>query len=113
MDIAGLTLPTWPTVGTDMTRDDAWHDVDISGTYGAKKHLVLLYIKLYDTASGESIAIRPKGSADVSTSLYHQVANKAFGTFGQVQTDSDGIWQYNASADLSWVNYRILAVITP
>lgn len=108
-----LTLPTWPTSGIVMTRDGAFHDVDISATYGAKKHLVFLYLYTTDAATGQTVALRPKGSADVTTFVAHQVANIAGGYFAQVQTDSDGVWQYRALAGLTSAEYRILTVLTP
>ncbi|BDI54908.1 MAG: baseplate/adhesin [Thorarchaeia virus VerdaV2] len=111
---AALQLPTWITTrGTVMTRDTAWHDVDISGTYGAEKHLVFLYIYTTDDAAGGTVAFRPKDSESVYTFYTHQVANTAYQKTIVVQTNTSGVFQYKAYAGLLSATYGILAVLTP
>ncbi|GAH37198.1 unnamed protein product, partial [marine sediment metagenome] len=108
---ASVQLPAFPTDMIAMTLDNAWHDVDISGVYGAKKHLVFLH--MYVNCDNTSANIYFNDNTEDTTVKYrHQVANVQGRVWIQVQTDSNGIWSYKG-AGFNSTKYCILAVLTP
>ena len=107
-----MAIPTYPSSYTAFTCDGNWNDVDISGTYGASEHMVLLFISTMDGASGQHLSLRPKGSS--STTIYHnhKVANVVDNQWVFCPTDSNGVFQYLAQSGLTWANYQIIGVLT-
>ena len=102
-------LPAWGLL-TAMTRDGAYYDFDLSGTYGASVLGVLIYIKTSDDAAGQIVALRPKGETDLVLH-YHLVANISCSGTYFVHSNSDGIFQYMAPAAMTSAFYAILMVI--
>jgi len=81
-----------------LTADGSWHDLDISGVVGIGKKLVLILADLQDNAGGKTLAVRTKGNTnEINVDICGtQVANKSCHHDYFIETDVNGIIQYNA-----------------
>jgi len=79
-----------------LTKDGAWHDLDISALVGKGQKLVLLRTYISETAGGKKCQFRTKGNIDdynVSRCVTH-VANKTNDKECWVYTDVNGVVEY-------------------
>ncbi len=110
---AGSSAPTWVDRGDvanadfvfgDLTKDDAWHDMDLSGIIGTGNKLVLIagYVQAND--AGRRLLIQTK-STDSSFNLagcYTQEASIYRYVSYWVNPDTDSIVRYMATSG-GWV----------
>lgn len=84
---------------TSWTRDNAWHDWDLSAIVPAGAKAVLLRIYGYDESVGQYIFFRKNGNANAANTAaaYTQGINYAFAHDLVVACDTDRIIEYLAS----------------
>lgn len=80
-----------------LTANGEWHDLDISGIVGIGRKLVLIQAYLNDNVGGNGLKMRPKGyTNEVNVAACStQVANKTCTHNYWIDTDINGIIQYN------------------
>ncbi len=105
--LSGKILDSGVVVGTVMTRNGLYNDVDSSGLFSSAKHMLFVEIYTLDNAAGQSVAVRPKGGTQAQTHL-HDVANQDMFSTVVVFTDSDCVWQYIAPAALTAATYKVI-----
>lgn len=83
-------------VAGDLTKDDAWHDLDLSAIIGVGKSLVFIRAFLDENTGGKFIKLRTKGHTNNTniSACYTQVANKICDHTLSIYTDSNGIIEY-------------------
>jgi len=86
-------------VAGDLTKDDAWHELDLSGIVGIGKALVFIRVYLNENAGGKFIKLRPKGHSNNTNiaACYTQVANKTCDHTLSIYTDNTGKIEYSIS----------------
>ena len=94
----------------DLTKDDAWHDLDLSSFIGLGKKLVLLRSYINSATAGDKLQFRTKGNVnDYNISrCMTQVANKTCDHNNWIYTDANGVIQYYFdSATWNAINFTL------
>lgn len=88
----------------DITDDDAWHDMDLSGIVPAGAKAVAISVSMLAVQTGLAFYLRRKGNANAFNVAvgYTQVAYLAKGLDLVVPLDGDRFIQYNA-ANGNWL----------
>lgn len=90
-------VATYDYQSADLTKDGAWHDMDISAIVGKGQKLVCIRGYINDNAGGKRAQFRTNGNAqDINVSARRtQVANKTYETDIWVYTDANGVIEYD------------------
>jgi len=96
-------------VKNDLTRDGAWHDMDLSAVVGARKRLTILRLALQNVTVQSSVEFRTKGytGAFNQSKTYTYVSNVPCEQSVTILTDTSGIIQYRATNNV-WGQINIL-----
>lgn len=118
--IAGLSFDEYTDRGDpaaadfdqdDLTMDNTWNDLDLSGKggMGTGVKLVLLSVYVVDDAASTRILFRENGNSNASNSdgIRSQVANVANSGHVWVLTDGDGVIEYISTAAIGTINITI------
>lgn len=103
-------------VKTDFTRDDSWHDLDLSGVVPSGATAVVLRIALVNTSAGAYIYLRKKGHTNAvnQAECHMQVANVGVVYDKTVAVDENGFCQYRVDPNLwTWLSIVIAGWFGP
>ncbi len=80
----------------DVTKDSAYHSLDLSSIVGIAARLVLIRVQCTTTAAAKYFALRTNGNSNTicSSIRYTQVANVPFGADMWAYTDENGVIEY-------------------
>jgi len=92
----------------DLTTDNTWNDLDLSGIVGTGVKLVHLYVTVSDGAAGSVLGFRQNGNANAWNAGFvrTQVADVYMDADIFVLTDEDGVIEYRGS-DLAFTTIDI------
>lgn len=97
-------------VAVNFTKDNAWHDLDLSGIVPANARCANLYLVIRATAIHKQIQFRSKDvTAEINKSTnWTQVANIRIGYPTSVAVDSDRVIQYKVfDATFNLINFVV------
>lgn len=83
----------------DLTKDGAWHDLDLSGVIPSDAKLVLLRVIMANTIPMQQVMFREKGNSNTAniTNVISNVAVTLLGNDFSVVPDSSGVIEYLTS----------------
>ena len=85
---------------TDLTRDDGWHDLDLSVIVPAAAELVVMRWEITGSVINRYLYFRKNGYTDIYNNYYARTMVTGLGLpfFPAVPISTDGIVEYRASA---------------
>jgi len=107
------TLLAWDFEDTDFTKDNAFHDLDLSGIVPANAKAVMLEMSIVDGVADTYFKLREKGRTDIYACP--AVWNPAINVHAQreaiIPVTSDGLIQYQVSVGVTDTLVAILGWI--
>jgi hypothetical protein len=103
-------LSAYDFVVTDLTKDGAWYDLNISSIVPASTQAILVYVSMISDTAGVQAQIRTNGYVNAYNRLagVSQVAGRNFIMEGFVPCDAGRLLEYNFQNTGTWSTINIL-----